>query len=568
MGGINMNYVIWIAPLIMIIGTTLYFNIKSGTYYSNKLVAGFSLLDVIVTYSFSMIFLSRMVTTQIAYSFMFVVIITIALITQLTLFEKMVGGKVDAISTLKENVLLLFTTFIPFLLFLFVFKELDIYFIAIVLSLVCAAGIFGISVLIRKHVPGFLDDIGTELDLSHGTKVITFWVVIGIIIFSSYTFFSNTIILEENLYLDTDSSFNVAQHDRDNVFDWENITVIEAKSAIATDGYTTSISMIIRDVDNMEYLVILDRETNDYNESFVYFPLVENTEDSGASQTRINGDASHFIPTNKGLYLYNDTDISVVSITQDKKVDHFYNNGDFYVVHQGSNEFDIITRNGTLVDNFTASGIEVINDTLFIVESNRYILYTNGDLTYTKLENTVPFYNSITDSFYQIEYSKRKATIHIDNKGTLNSVSIFTQEGDSIIPILEGVEYNSRQFSFRNKVTRLDNGIYIYAMQNSLDSYDSFLKYDESHQVEYLGSSEVHVLDSLNKDGDTTFTTANFVFNSDEYTLLTNTSRAFGRYGFVVLVFMVLPVVTYNSPIAVISFNETAYRKATKKKSQ
>ena len=98
-----MSYVIYIIPLVLFIGTTLYYNVKSGTYYSNKLVVGFSILDVITVYSFSMAFLSRIITPQITNIFIYLSIFSVTLLIQITLFEKMVGGTADAIKTLFKS---------------------------------------------------------------------------------------------------------------------------------------------------------------------------------------------------------------------------------------------------------------------------------------------------------------------------------------------------------------------------------------------------------------------------------------------------------------------------------
>ena len=143
--GIKMSYVIYIIPLVLFIGTTLYYNVKSGTYYSNKLVVGFSILDVITVYSFSMAFLSRIITPQITNIFIYLSIFSVTLLIQITLFEKMVGGTADAIKTLKENIAILFTSFVPFLLFLYFFRQVNYDSLRVLLAVVFSFLIFYIS---------------------------------------------------------------------------------------------------------------------------------------------------------------------------------------------------------------------------------------------------------------------------------------------------------------------------------------------------------------------------------------------------------------------------------------
>jgi len=217
-----------------------------------------------------------------------------------------------------------------------------------------------------------------------------------------------------------------------------------------------------------------------------------------------------------------------------------------------------------LIDNFTARGIQIINDTLFIVNDEEYILYSNPEITYEKLEYTEPYYSAYNESFYQVEYYEKTVLISIENNDTLRNVTIPREKGDTIIPVLKGLVYNPRQFAFKDKITPLNSGIDIYTAQNSLNSYDTFLRYNSSNQVEYIGLSDVHILNIINESGLTKYEIGEFEFYSDDEILISNTRNVIARYVFTAALFIIIPVVSYYSPIAILSFDEIAYKKSKK----
>ena len=546
-----MILVIWITPFLLAIFTTLIFNKRTSTTSIHDKYTLFSILDIAKTYTFMMIFLNLIVTNKLYFSFGFAILFMFIVLIHLGLNKDKHNDIEVVYETLKNNVVIQMTTFVLFLVFMYVYRDISNHYLAISLSIFSASIIFILTYWLQKLPEPILDRLQLKLELASRYDMLLFYFAGVIILVIGGIIFFQTTKSPINVQLEPSYMYNISSADQDNIFDWETITVL--KSNIIKNDNNRVTYLLIKDSDNMEYLVILDSAGNNLLPEFSYFQLSTNNQEYFGNNARLIGVNNPVIISSSGLYSYTNNTITVVPGTEDKLTGYVNIDGEtHYLVQEGNQSYVLLNSNFGIVDTISNLDLTIISDQLFIKSVSTYTNYLDQTLIYHIQDNSTPYFDVESTHFYQIKYLSDEAVITISKDDIEQSKTIPINQGDTIIPIFDGTLYNAFQFSFQDKSVRLEDNLVVYAMKNINDNYDTFIKYNQDdYFINYDNSTIITTIKNNMYDSKISYELSTYSFEDNEAALATNMQLIVIRYSIFIFVFLFVPITNYQKHLTI-----------------
>ncbi len=544
-----MIVLIWITPLLFAICSTLVFNAKTSTTSIQDNYILYSILDIIKTYSFMMIFLNLIVNQQIFFTLGFIFLFFVTILIHLGLNSEQHEDINVVFETLKNNVVVQMTTLVLFLVFLYIYRDMSTQLYTIVYSIISTIALVIISYWLKKLTEIVKDNIQTRMDMASKFDMLLFYFSSVLIFTMVLVLFFLTVKLDVQKEIDPSNTYYISTVDKDNIFDWDTVTVLETK-IITNDGYVKLTYMLIKDSDDIEYIVILNSDESILSPEFSYFQLSENNQTDFGNNQRLIGTHNLVIPSSDGLYIYSDNQVSVLSKTENKPTGYVsYDNNNYYLVQEGNQHYTLINSDFENVEIILNQELVIINNQLFINDGTIYMNYFDNSLTYQIINDSVPYYDVKSGYLYQIEYQYDEAFVTISNDGNNKSRTI------SIIPIFDGTYYNHYQFFYPNKTVKLNNSFFITALKNSDNSYDTFIIYnDNRYFIDYTNSPNITVLEKVEYNSKISYELSTYNFVGNEESLATNEKLIVIRYCSFILVFLFVPITNYEKYTTIDSF--------------
>jgi hypothetical protein len=400
-----------------------------------------------------------------------------------------------------------------------------------------------------KKVPLPLwDYIELKLEMSyHLTKLVAYFSYAFAVSLAIVIFFLTTKAYVQ-VKIDPENTYYIEKIDRENVFDWNQVMIIDSIITVEDNGLINSTRLLIKDEDNIEYLVVLDYSESILVPGMKYYQLSEENKEDLGNNSRLYISNSNIIPSSSGLYRYVGNDVTIVSGTEDKMTGYIINDGiKFYLVKEDNQSYLLLNTVFETIEIILDQDLEIINNQLFIKDEENYTNYFESTEIFKIVENAVPFYDVSSGTLYQIVYKSDEAIINIAKNETTVEESITINVDDKIIPIFNGILYNHYQFSYQDKTRKLNENLVVFSMKKSNDSYDGFLIYNEN---EYFVNSDNHTTisvfdkDSLSSELTYELTTYNFVGN--ETRLRINMINILIRYSIFIALFLFVPITNYE----------------------
>ena len=561
-----MSFVVIVVPLLLLIASSIYWNNRQGNLYNTKVFTIITVFDVISSYSFVMIFLSRITTISVIPLVWFALAFCISVVVQLSLYEKWLESLGDAITTFKENITVIFILFIPFLCYMYLFRSINIQLLVIILSVLASVATFIGFILLRMVIPEFLEKIKKGYTVGLISYISA---IVVVIIFSIFTFTSTTIDLPIDGKVDVDRYIsNDRLMERPNGSDFSTdvnlstVEIVEIKPIMDVNDIE-SIVMIIREEDNEEYLLIPSGFYNNTspNEDLMIY-LGVNDEPVSISNTRIVGNGPLFVTSSDKLIkvnIYGGTE--VVDGTLGWSTHYIDYNSSAYLAHKDE-EYKIINRFGETLEILDENELTVINDHMFRIKDGKYELLSDSSVNFDIVEDSVPYYLENEDKFYQIEYKSRITIVTVDDNSRYE-YTFRNPKQEKIIPFAQFNFYNYRQFAFYKRSINLTDDLHIIHIDSPTDSIDRFVRHSDSVHVEAHSIWNLLSFD-IDDRGNLNDLPAMYDLGISETDLEESTQLGMLRYLGFVCIFGVLPIISFEAPVTVVSFERLTFKKNKK----
>lgn len=539
-----MDYILWILPLVLTIGTTIFFNQRTNFEVIKRNFVLFTVLDVIKTYSFIMFLLSLMFGIPIITLLLFIIAL-LSIMSHLLLKDKHIDDNLLlTFETFKNNIVVQFSLFIPYLCFLFIFRQVDHLLLLHLFSLLAAVLVFYISFYLKpvaKKIYKLLSE-----PLSRGSIPVTYGIYAVVALF--FVFFviltipDDTTILPtvDDLYIDTSINTN-------NTFDWDEVSYLDMDVHQKNDGVIYNRYLIVNDGEKTFFVYT----TNHYENLTSDFSATEISLDD-----TIQGDNKvlnyPYIATDTGVYEIDaDGDISVIASTQNKSSYWItYQDELHFVVKSDENQYQLYTEQFLLVQTIDNKTIKVISNQLFIEENQSYMHYETNKI-YPIIENSIPYYDANHYALYQVNLNDDM--IYVDTSSETDQYKVTLDNDDMFAPIYDGQYYDYKRFAYPTYQGSVAKGLDVYTFIQ-LDEPLAFMVYDSSI-YKYAASSTDDFL-VVEKDAADNYAADYFQFNDDESVYHHNMIKYTLRFALPSLLLMFIPYdLAYTKP-SVESFDD------------
>jgi len=409
-----MNVIFFVLPIILVIGSTVYFNVKKLTG---------SKIEVILISFGEIIFTSAIISLLFTEGFLLrigqLILVLMVLLVGLfiVLFKHVIGDEMSDLyfETIKNNLIVFGRTILPFYVALTIFRFLPLW-----QQLLFSLLVVVVVVLLSKITEKIGIRIHDRIILSFSTTyvlptVLSVAMVFAVILIS--TFFSIPTSVSQSLHLDTVGP------------------VLEYR---VTDSYMSNNFLVeeVNTVDNKvyDYTVFNNQEYYFYSQ---YIKVVG--EDDTIIPIVFTGSVNerHFIELNNHLYtvgsdgiysLANNT-VSIVSRNAGKIVRM---NDAFYILEYKDDSYTLIDNDfNEVTPDVTYGSLEVVNEQLFVKEDNVYTLYENPSISFSGITTGSLLYDEINEYLYEYHFNTMDLTVVLDQystTGLLKSQTFKTRE--------------------------------------------------------------------------------------------------------------------------------------------
>lgn len=501
-----MGTIIWIVPFFIFLLSTYFFNNKRPDRDSVNIKL-WTLLDTIILYSFTMIFVSQMLVKPI---FINVILVLVFLISGILRFwnDKVRSNDFDLeLETIKNSLTFYLTTFIPFLIFIFILKDITVW-IQFPLSICIAFIVFYVSLHIKKHIVKIIDKITlqsqlvTDLSLS----IIYYLVIVVTLLVLMIVFvFTRTSRIDYNVSFD--KTFIPAFVDTSNEFDWQSIDLLDIASPSLNYNYEekSELTALIRDENNIEYIVMFYNIGNSSENTpyLVYHELLGSTQ----SNTSIFDKTSKFVYNNQnfvtpstGLYTYSSTGADLVPGTEGYpvKIIKCQEDETCFLIDNLDGTYKVI--NSSLDELFTIDNLSsnerlvIISSHLFIEDENNLKRYDNPEISFVN-HNGYKQYNELYNQM--ITSTSDNYGVSIIRESSTNTIKkhFFINGKYEVQPLLNGYIYNPTKLYSEVHKEMLEDDLYIYSYEIENDDWISLAVYNPNTYLveEYLQSSIIKI---------------------------------------------------------------------------
>lgn len=279
--------------------------------------------------------------------------------------SKLNGCDLDIeVETLKNNIVLFLSSFLPFIAFLLIFKDMSWYF-KVSIALICTGIVFIIANFVKKVVDPIYDKIQIRKSEITDLTIYAIYFFFAIFIVTSFFIFVS-LIKYDNIKINNYKYFTYAITSIDgDVIDYyydENNLYI----------YTSS-----KELSN-EQITVFELETNEilYTQDIEYMESSVDRNDFTSSRFVKMGSHLVLMPL-YGAYDISLSGASLISLTEGYSTTFFESNGqDYLLVDHLDNTYDVINESYQLSNSIDTSSMNmdliIINDTLFLTSMTQF----------------------------------------------------------------------------------------------------------------------------------------------------------------------------------------------------
>ena len=475
-----------ITPLLFFIITSYFYN-NSKSSESTSYIVTVSLLEAFLSYFvIAVLFLQGFIS--IFYLLLIIIIILLPATALILISIKGTEWKADLleVETIKNNIVLFSKTFLPFYVFLTVFRFLPLYF-QIPLALLISALIYLAAPIVHKLLSPIYNKITTFFSMIGIKEFFILWitVVLLLIISALFQFPSNLISESFNLsnnvkYLDVDGfPANI-----NNNFEQKEILQIESNISIDSDildyYYTDTNLYIYTDTNRLIMYNLADQE-------IIFDEIIENgtvlDDENSVYEGRIfsrfiSYDGYLILFGNKDTFLINNDSVTLISSLSNFYDMYYYLDDELYFLNDMQTSIQNIYKfeDGELniVQTFDINiekheGLLVISESLFYQKSNEYFLFENPDISF-EIVRGLPLYDSEKQIMYY-SFSYYYSTEHTKVSANKDVETLIIQREHNTIGILinDKIYYTATDETNESRVEIVNDNFEIIAIYNHLE---------------------------------------------------------------------------------------------------
>ncbi len=550
----------WITPAILAILTAVYYNRKTAYMVATDHFLLYTIFDIIKTYSFMMIFLSLTISTSIYLVALFVIIFFFSSFIHLSINHRLNGDEIVLFETTKNSVIIQVTTFVPFLVFMYLFRTFNSQLFTIFLSIGASILLCFLSLFIKK-IMHILTELIKKQFLTSSTYLQVFYYLIAAIVLAGVISFYIASAKESI----TSQMLNRSEHMEsyhmfitDNTsLDWSKMTLIASQTLYEEDYFTTDRMIVHSDAGDTTLVIRNVLEEGDLPTEH-FLSLSADGEMFSGDYLRFFGQNDTIVVTSSGLYHINDGTMTIIPETSNKE--SYYvnlNDQDRFIVKEDQQSYTLYNPSMQVDQTITNVNLKVISNRLFIETSTSYVYYEDNNISFDRIDGATPYFNISNNNFYQITKTDNLAIVDIQTNNVKEQLTIPLSENDRITPSYEGTLYADTQFAFRKKHLRFYDGIDFYVYETEKNRFDTFIVYDAYNYLigETSDGTDITNLEFINPDS-TLISSTTVDFSDNHEPLITNTNITVIRYSFFIFVFLCLPITNDEQYVTISSFEE------------
>lgn len=529
----------------------VFFLVSSYLFNKNKLSSKgiafwrTTLLEATVSYMIALMILHKLLYNKM---FIFLLLIILILIFGLLLFWNSKVTETDSdieTETIKNNLILFFTTYAPFILFLVIFHNLA-WFFSYPLSLVLATIVFATSLLLKKLIEPLYIWIQNRLNLvpDYVTMIIygVFLICLSISLFVVPFVFH----IYPDIITDSETTYFFSGSD-------SKVDTYKDKLVLYSTDQDTSKNFI------RFYDTVTQSPTStifiDYDYSDISFGLYTNPRVFQFNDSMV-------LTTNSGAYLFQSNNANLISETANLPVYYTYTaEHDYLLVDQLDGTYKIYNDTLAEIDSIDTNDVtgelELISDCLFIKTDTTYTDYFNQTLTFTN-HNGEAYYDPFDQIMYSYVIDSNGKTMTIYKEHTSGHETVFetTKSNSTQILNLYGAYYYNKveifNTTFSDKIT--DN-IKVVSIRKD-DDWVSYLEYDNKVRFRGIHPGE-YSIGAISNDADLPssmiihYLLGNFKSDVDQLAY----SYISAIFGSLIVIAFLIPMTNYRKDITVIDSN-------------
>lgn len=476
-----MNVLIWIVPPLFMFGLAVWFN-KQKIQHRQSSFWITSTLDALIAYSFTNLLLVRLVQNAVwIHILYFVLFVGFGLVR--FWYSNVRSSDFDVeIETIKNIIIVFGTTFVPFLVLVYLLGE-QTWYLRYGGAILGGALLFGLSLPIKHLIVKLVDKLHLQTQLiSDLTLTIVLYVIggvtlIGLVVFTLTSMYNVPIY---NITFDEPFLPDTLLETR--TIDWDTATIIDIDNT-----RSNRLALLIREANNTELLVTyLFPEGEDPYATVTEFPHNQASILTDYPRTkRFGTNYIDFIIPSEGLYIFTNNDIGIAPGTEGLPVS-------FVEIDMCASCFLVDNLDGTygvwnsvfqIVDTIDGSlytdTLRVIDQQLFLESPTTYTLFDDSTVRYIKTDG-FPVFDSETQTMYTIDSSEEGIALvtQQQNGGELEEHSFKVDPSHQFHPLFGTYLYDPVKLFTTTHTTRFGSGLYIHSYQQADGPVFSILAYD------------------------------------------------------------------------------------------
>lgn len=476
-----------IAPLLFFMITSYYFNDKKMTE-SKSYVLTISLLEALLSYLLVVVLFIQGFLS-IFYLLLIIIIILLPILALILISLEGSFGLSDILEleSIKNNLILFAKTFLPFYVFLTVFRYLPFYF-QIPLAILISALIFYVSTHVYRLLTPFYKKISFFFSTLGPKEYFSLWISVVLILISIAVFQFPANVISENLNLSNNTKYldiDGFPTDINNNFHQEEILQITPN--IFTEPY---IDPGISDYYYNDTHLYIYTDTNRLiainlsTEEIVFDEVIETgtvlDEEGGVYQGSIyskfiNYNGYLILLGNKDTFLITPDSATLIADFSSYYTMYYYSNDELYFLNKASESiFNIYKFDDGIVSLTEEIDLEIekydnmtcISERLFYEKNNKHILYEDTSITFD-ISAGIPLYDADKQIMYY-SISDYFNTEHIKTFVDQDASAISLQREHNYIGILinERIYYTANLETKESRVEIVNDDFEMMAIYN------------------------------------------------------------------------------------------------------
>jgi len=552
-----MTFVIWGLPLLLFSYTSWYFNNQKKETIRGYNVILYTIFDTLVSYTITL-FILRLTLDSIRWSGVVLCIVFLISAGIHLSFSNKEEPFVTVIETIKNNLTIAFTLFIPFVIFSFLFKDFSSIF-TYGLAIIIAVLIFGLSLFVKRYTTKFIDKIKyniqltTDMVLSGIFYAVTASVIIGLLVLtvSSIKTFKQPQILYDDYQL-----FSV---NKDDIINWDSFTVLDMITS--NGGIRSGIgdkTALVRDADNKEFIIMYHYPTTTNFFTTIYELSSDTTIDTPRldNSTRILYNGEYIVLPNTGLYTYTENGVTLQMGSDGYFVSYFKTTDESvqFLVDHLDGTYEIWDEDYQKVEDidYTTSNnvLTVVNDYLFIEDSNSITRYDDSTISFTAHSGT-KYYDNFAQTLFTVQYSTDSAEIIQESGSQEYTYIISISEDEQVLPIFDGYLINTFQLLNLHQTIQISDELYINSSYSKDSGWFSVMVYQPNeYHLKFSNSTSILQVTKFES-----LTSTPKMYYTGEYNFFTSTAEIQHKLTLSIIIYLLFPVVFFFVPIS----NNTKY---------